>query len=130
MTIRHMQQELTQWGAWARGTERTGGVKQYESPAYTWLKQNVGESSSRVPIVLDDDALMAVDSLIGHLKRSRFDLYTWIRSYYLDGYSLRALEKMTKVSRTKIEQYLLLGETWLDARLDTLCEMAVNAVTC
>ncbi len=124
MTVRHMQQELTQWGHWARGTERHGGLKRYESPAYSILKQNTAQQASSRVRTLDDDALLAIDNLMALLKNSRPDLYQWIRAFYLGGYSVRTLEKMTKVSRIKIDQYLLAGETWLDCKLESLCEMA------
>lgn len=124
MTIRHMQNELTQWGQWARGTERHCGLKRYESPCYTMLRQNVAQHTGGKCITLDDDALLAVDSLMLHCERSRPDLYRWLRAYYLGGYSLRSLEKLTKVSKSKIDQCLQLGETWLDARLEVLSEMS------
>lgn len=122
MTIRHMQHELTQWGQWARGTERHCGLRRYESPCYTIIKKNVAQPGSGNLRTLDDDALMAIDNLMLLLKNSRPDLFQWIKAFYLGGYSVRTLEKMTKVSRIKIDQYLMAGETWLDCKLESLCE--------
>lgn len=122
MTVRRMQEELTQWGCWARGTERHPGLKRYESPTYTMLRQNVAQHATGQTITLDDDALLAIDNLVGLLNNSRPDLCTWIIDFYLSGHSVRTLEKLNKVSRIKIDQYLLAGETWLDCKLESLCE--------
>ena len=125
MSIRAMQNELQQWAAWARGTERNCGVKQYECPTYTMLKRAVGESRKNgVAVVLDDGALMAVDQLVTALKLSRPDLYQWARAFYLNGLSVAALAQMTKVDRRTIDKYLLAAESWLDSRLEVLCELA------
>lgn len=131
MTIRHMQQELTQWGNWARSTEKNGGLKQYESPAYTWLRQNVAQEQSRSPRILDDDALLAIDALIGMLKRSKPTLYNFISMFYLKGYSVKYIAGRAGISRPIVDKYLLAAETWLDCKLETLCEMAERtALTC
>ena len=124
MSVRQMQRELEQWGAWARSTERTGGVKQYVCPTYTMLRMAVGESQRRgVDIVLDDAALIAVDQLVSALELSRPDLCQWVLAHYLRGYPVAALASMTKVARYKIDGYLLAAESWLDSRLEVLCEM-------
>lgn len=124
MTIRSMQMELEAWGQWARATERTGGVKQYVCPTYTMLRLAIGERSKGVQIMLDDAALIAVDQLVTALKLSRPDLYQWVRAVYLCGYPVAALADMTKTARYKIDGYLLAAESWLDSRLEVLCEMA------
>lgn len=125
MSIRAMQNELQQWAAWARGTERNCGVKQYECPTYTMLKQAVGEGRKNgVAVLLDDDALMAIDQLVGQLARSRPDLYQWVKAHYLDNVPVAGLAQMTKIARYKIDGYLLAAESWLDSRLEILCEMA------
>lgn len=124
MSVRQMQRELEQWGAWARSTERTCGVKQYVCPTYTMLRMAIGERSKGVQIMLDDAALMAVDQLVTALRLSRPDLYQWVRSVYLCGYKVAQLSQLTKVDRRTIDKYLVAAETWLDSRLEVLCEMA------
>lgn len=120
-----MQSELSQWAAWARGTERNCGVKQYVCPTYTMLLQSVGEvRKAGASITMDDAALLAVDQLVGQLARSRPDLYQWVRAHYLDNVPVAGLAQMTKVARYKIDGYLLAAESWLDSRLEMLCEMA------
>lgn len=128
MTIRSMQSELRQWGAWARSTERTGGIRPYVCPTYTMMLQAVGQKGRQgVQIVLDDDALLAVDQLVQALRRSRPELYQWINSHYLKAYSVSALAQVTGISRRDIDKHLYAAESWPDSRLETLCEMADNA---
>ncbi len=123
MSLRQMQNELAQWGAWARETERTGGVTQYESPCYTMLRRNVCQSrKSGVEITLPDGALMAIDHLITQLRFSRPDLYQWIEAYYLTGATISELAGHLKMSRPAVDKWLLVAETWLDCRLEFLCE--------
>lgn len=125
MSVRQMQRELEQWAAWARSSERTCGVKQYVCPTYTMLRLAVGESrKSGVDITLDDAALIAVDQLVTALRLSRPDLYQWVRSHYLDNVPVAGLAQMTKVARYKIDGYLLAAESWLDSRLEVMCERA------
>jgi len=125
MSIRAMQNELHQWAAWARGTERNCGVKQYECPTYTMLKQAVGEGRKNgVAVVLDDDALMAVDQLVTALKLSRSDLYAAIHLFYLMGKSVAELAAIAGCARYTIDAQILAAESWLDSRLEILCEMA------
>ncbi|MEC7118569.1 MAG: antiterminator Q family protein [Pseudomonadota bacterium] len=125
MSVRQMQRELEQWGKWAGSSERTCGVKQYVCPTYTMLRLAVGESrKSGVQIVLDDAALIAVDQLVTALRLSRPDLYQWVAAHYLKGCPVAALAGMTKVARYKIDGYLLAAESWLDSRLEVMCERA------
>lgn len=125
MSVRQMQRELEQWAAWAKSSERTCGVKQYVCPTYTMLRMAVGEGrKSGVQIVLDDAALIAVDQLVTALRLSRPDLYQWVHFFYLKGINVAALSQLTKVDRRTIDKYLVAAETWLDSRLEVLCEMA------
>ena len=124
MSLRRMQNELQQWGQWARATERHCGLKQYVSPAYTLLKQKIEqpERSSGCCVHLNDDALLAIDNLVGMLKLSRPDLWYWVNLHYLKGLAVAALAKVTGMARYKIDECLTAAETWLDCRLESLCE--------
>lgn len=119
-----MRSELTQWGKWARGVERSGGVKPYVCPTYTMMLQSIGQrrSGGDIVILLDDDALLAVDHLVGHLKERRPDLYQWVHAHYLLGYKVQQLATLTKVSQQKIDKYLSMAETWLESRMEILVE--------
>lgn len=119
-----MRSELQQWGKWARGVERSCGVKPYVCPTYTMMLQCIGQrrSGGDIIILLDDSALLAVDHLVGHLKERRPDLYQWVHAHYLSGYKVPALAAMTKVSQQKIDKYLSMAETWLESRMEVLCE--------
>ncbi len=44
--------------------------------------------------------------------------------FYLEGIKVTALSQLTKVDRRTIDKYLVAAETWLDSRLEVLCEMA------
>lgn len=129
MSLRVMQNELQQWGQWAKATERHCGLKQYVSPAYTLLKQKIELASYHGghSITLDDDALLAIDALVGLLKHSRPDLWQWVDFYYLKGYPVQALAQMTKIARYRIDMYLAMAETWLDSRLESLCNQLASA---
>lgn len=125
MSVRQMQRELEQWGAWARSTERTGGVKQYVCPTYTMLRMAVGESQRRgVDITLDDAALIAVDQLVTALRLSRPDLFVVVHLSYMQGRSVAELARITGESRYKIDALILAAESWLDSRLEVMCERA------
>lgn len=115
-TVRYMQDELTQWGKWARGTESNPSQQIYQSPSLQLmrLKQTMGNYS---PIQLDDDALLAVDSLVTQLKLSRPDLYQWVDFYYLKGIPIKIIAAHSAVPRYTVDKYLLAAETWLDCRL-------------
>lgn len=130
MSLRRMQNELQQWGQWSKPTERHCGLKQYVSPSYTLLKQKIEEATyhNAVPITLDDDALMAIDMLVGFLKSSRPDLWQWVDFYYLKGYPVQALAQMTKIARYRVDAYLEAAETWLDCRLESLCDSLASNV--
>lgn len=125
MSVRQMQRELEQWAAWARSSERTCGVKQYVCPTYTMLRLAIGESrKAGVDITLDDAALIAVDQLVTALRLSRPDLYAAVKLFYLDGRSVSDLARETGESRYKIDALILAAESWLDSRLEVMCERA------
>ena len=120
-TVRMMQNELAQWGKWARHASYNPSELTYTSPTYGLMRLKEGVKSSGVQVVLDDEALIAIDHLVTQLKFSRPDLFQWIEFHYLKGLSIRALEKLSKVDRRIIDKYLLAGETWLDCRLEIIC---------
>lgn len=120
-TVRMMQNELAQWGKWARHASYNPSELTYTSPTYGLMRLKEGQKSSGIQVMLDDDALVAIDHLVTQLRFSRPDLYQWIEFHYLKGLSIRALEKLSKVDRRIIDKYLLAGETWLDCRLEIIC---------
>lgn len=120
-TVRLMQNELAQWGKWARHASYNPSELTYTSPTYGLMRLKEGVSSSGVQVVLDDDALVAIDHLVTQLKFSRPDLYQWIDFYYLKGYPVAVLASKTAIDRRNIDKYLLAAETWLDCKLGDLC---------
>ena len=124
-TVRMMQNELAQWGKWARHASYNPSELTYTSPTYGLMRLKEGVKSSGVQVVLDDDALIAIDHLVTQLKFSRPDLFQWINFYYLKGIPVAVLANQTKIARYKIDGYLLAAETWLDSRLEVYAR-AVN----
>ena len=122
-TVRMMQNELAQWGKWARHASYNPSELTYTSPTYGLMRLKEGVKSSGVQVVLDDDALVAIDHLVMQLKLSRPDLYQWIEFHYLKGYPVAVLAQHTAVARYKIDGYLLAAETWLDCRLEAICQI-------
>lgn len=121
-TVRMMQNELAQWGKWARSAERNPSELICKSPSLGLMRLKEGEKSYGVKVMLDDDALVAIDHLVMQLKLSRPDLYQWIEFHYLKGYPVAVLAQKTAVDRRNIDKYLLAAETWLDCRLEAICE--------
>ncbi|MDM1334725.1 hypothetical protein HXZ93_01530 [Acinetobacter pseudolwoffii] len=119
-TVRMMQNELAQWGKWARHASYNPSELTYTSPTYGLMRLKEGQKSSGIQVMLDDDALVAVDHLVTQLRFSRPDLYQWIEFHYLKGYPIAVLASKTKVARYKIDGYLLAAESWLDCRLNDL----------
>ena len=117
-TVRMMQNELAQWGKWARHASYNPSELTYTSPTYGLMRLKEGVKSSGVQVVLDDDALVAIDHLVTQLKFSRSDLYQWIDFHYLKGIPVAVLANQTKIARYKIDGYLLAAESWLDCRLE------------
>ena len=124
-TVRMMQNELAQWGKWARHASYNPSELTYTSPTYGLMRLKEGQQSSGVQVTLHDDALVAIDHLVTQLKFSRPDLFQWIEFHYLKGYPVAVLASRTKVARYKIDGYLLAAETWLDCRLSDLI-LAIN----
>lgn len=124
-TIRMMQNELAQWGKWARHASYNPSELSYKSPSLGLMRLKEGNKSTGVQVTMDDDALVAIDHLITQLKLSRPDLYQWIEFHYLKGYPVAVLASHTKVARYKIDGFLLAAESWLDCRLNDLC-MHIN----
>lgn len=122
-TVRMMQNELAQWGKWARHASYNPSELTYTSPTYGLMRLKEGEKSSGVQVVLDDDALVAIDHLVTQLKFSRPDLYQWIEFHYLKGIPVAVMASHTKVDRRNIDKYLLAAETWLDCRLEAICDV-------
>lgn len=120
-TLRMMQNELEQWGKWARNAHYNPSELSYQSPSLGLIRLKEGQKNSGVKVVLDDDALIAIDHLVTQLKFSRPDLFQWIEFYYLKGYPVAVLASQTKVDRRNIDKYLLAAETWLDSRLEAIC---------
>lgn len=118
-TVRMMQNELAQWGKWARHASYNPSELTYTSPTYGLMRLKEGVKSSGVQVVLDDDALVAIDHLVTQLKFSRPDLFQWIEFHYLKGIPVSVLANQTKVARYKIDGYLLAAETWIDCQLDS-----------
>ena len=119
-TVRMMQNELAQWGKWARHASYNPSELTYTSPTYGLMRLKEGVRSSGVQVVLDDDALIAIDHLVTQLKFSRPDLFQWIEFHYLKGYPINVIANQTKIARYKIDGYLLVAESWLDCRLGIL----------
>lgn len=124
-TVRMMQNELAQWGKWARHASYNPSELTYTSPTYGLMRLKEGQQSSGVQVTLHDDALVAIDHLVTQLRFSRPDLFQWIEFHYLKGYPVAVLASRTKVARYKIDGYLLAAETWLDCRLSDLI-LAIN----
>lgn len=120
-TIRMMQNELEQWGKWARNSHYNPSELNYQSPSLGLMRLKQGQKSLGVKVVLDDDALIAIDHLVTQLKFSRPDLFQWIEFHYLKGYPIAVLAQKTAVARYKIDGYLLAAESWLDCQLENLC---------
>lgn len=116
-TIRMMQNELEQWGKWARNSHYNPSELSYQSPSLGLMRLKQGQKSAGVKVVLDDDALIAIDHLVSQLKFSRPDLFQWIEYHYLKGYPIAVLAQKTAVARYKIDGYLLAAETWIDCQL-------------
>ena len=119
-TVRMMQNELAQWGKWARHASYNPSELTYTSPTYGLMRLKEGAKSSGVQVVLDDDALIAIDHLVTQLKFSRPDLFQWIEFHYLKGYPVAVLAQKTAVARYKVDGYLLAAESWLDCRLESI----------
>ena len=119
-TVRMMQNELAQWGKWARHASYNPSELTYTSPTYGLMRLKDGVKSSGVQVVLDDDALIAIDHLVTQLKFSRPDLHQWIEFHYLKGIPVAVLANQTKIARYKIDGYLLAAESWLDCRLEVI----------
>lgn len=122
-TVRMMQNELAQWGKWARHASYNPSELTYTSPTYGLMRLKEGQQSSGVQVTLNDDALVAIDHLVTQLKFSRPDLFQWIEFYYLKGYPVAVMASQTKVDRRNIDKYLLAAETWLDCRLEAICDV-------
>ena len=121
-TVRMMQNELAQWGKWARHASYNPSELTYTSPTYGLMRLKEGVKSSGVQVVLDDDALIAIDHLVTQLKFSRPDLFQWIEFHYLKGVPVSVLASQTKIARYKIDGYLLAAESWLDCKLGEVCK--------
>lgn len=119
-TIRMMQNELAQWGKWARYASFNPSELSYKSPSLGLILLKKAYKTKGVQVSLDDDALVAIDHLVTQLKLSRPDLYQWIEFHYLKGYPVSVLANKTKVARYKIDGYLIAGETWLDCLLEIM----------
>ena len=122
-TVRMMQNELAQWGKWARHASYNPSELTYTSPTYGLMRLKEGVKSSGVQVALDDDALIAIDHLVTQLKFSRPDLFQWIEFHYLKGIPVAVLAQHTAVARYKIDGYLLAAESWLDCRLGDVCKV-------
>lgn len=119
-TLRMMQNELEQWGKWARHSHYNPSELTYKSPSLGLMHLKEGQKTTGVKVVLDDDALVAVDHLVTQLKLSRPDLFQWIEFHYLKGYPISVIANHTKFTRYKIDGYLFAGESWLECRLQDI----------
>lgn len=120
-TIRMMQNELEQWGKWARNSHYNPSELSYQSPSLGLMRLKQGQKTAGVKVVLDDDALIAIDHLVTQLKFSRPDLFQWIEFHYLKGYPIAVLAQKTNVARYKIDGFLLAAESWIQSRLEVIC---------
>ncbi|GEK44420.1 antiterminator Q family protein [Acinetobacter johnsonii] len=119
-TVRMMQNELAQWGKWARHASYNPSELTYTSPTYGLMRLKEGQKSSGIQVMLDDDALVAIDHLVTQLRFSRPDLFQWIEFHYLKGYPINVIASQTKIARYKIDGYLLAAESWLDCQLGSI----------
>ena len=122
-TVRMMQNELAQWGKWARHASYNPSELTYTSPTYGLMRLKEGQQSSGIQVTLHDDALIAIDHLVTQLKFSRPDLYQWIEFHYLKGIPVAVMANQTKIARYKIDGYLLAAESWLDCNLENLANI-------
>lgn len=121
-TLRMMQNELEQWGNWARNAYYNPSELNYKSPTLGLMRLKEGVKNKGIRRTLDDEALVAIDHLVTQLKYSRPDLFQWIEYHYLKGYPVSVLANKTKVDRRNIDKYLLAAETWLDSRLEVIIQ--------
>ena len=122
-TVRMMQNELAQWGKWARHASYNPSELTYTSPTYGLMRLKEGQQSSGIQVTLHDDALIAIDHLVTQLKFSRPDLYQQIEFHYLKGIPVAVMANQTKIARYKIDGYLLAAESWLDCKLENLANI-------
>ena len=125
-TLRMMQNELEQWGKWARPAHYNPSELSYQSPSLGLMRLKEGQKSSGVKVVLDDDALIAIDHLVTQLKFSRPDLFQWIEFHYLKGIPVSVLASQTKIARYKIDGYLTAAESWLDCCLSNILSIGYD----
>lgn len=120
--LRLMRNELTQWGIWARMEEINPSAQTYRSPAFSMMLLKDSVSQNSPSLILSDETLLAIDALVNQLKLSRPDLYQWIEFHYLKGYPVTVLAQKTKLTRYKIDSFIMAGESWLESRLTAICD--------
>ena len=92
---------------------------------HSLLRQHMQQANAGVPIVLNEDALIAIDHLVTQLRLSKPVHHQILSAHYLHGYSVRQLAALIpNTSRRAVEHYLIAAESWLESRLEMLCEIA------
>lgn|GEM_PF-1912837 len=117
--LRVMQDELSQWGQWARGTELSYGLRRYESPALMMVKIKMEQhrEPSKVRVTMLDEQFIALERHIQSLRVCRPELFAWMVAFYLLGWPIRHLAEKTGKSRDFIDKQLIAAESWLDSRV-------------
>lgn len=113
--MRDADELLKQWGVWSW---QSVGVPRCTSPMYVLMRDNVAQHSEPLADICDDDAL-AVDRIIGTMRRFRPEMAEIVTLYYRHNLTMSRIgEMLSGVPRLKVREIILAGQAYVDAGID------------
>lgn len=113
--MRDVEELLTEWGIWSW---QSVGIPRCTSPMYALMRDNVEQHTDPLADICDDDAL-AVDRIIGTMRRCRPQLAEIITLYYRHKRTMTDIGKMQDgMPRLKVREFILAGHAYVEAGLD------------
>lgn len=113
--MRDIQMVLQRWGAWAA----SGGDNIGYPRTANGLSRLLPTSGKSRPSCCDDDGLFLNEAMIRLSKHDEY-LCALLEKYYIDGMTLRALEKVLGISYNTVSVRIQQGESFIQGVLCAL----------
>lgn len=114
--MRDAEELLTQWGIWSW---QSAGIPRCTSPMYALMRDNVAQHSDPIANISDDDAI-AVDRIIGTMRRCRPQMGAIVTLYYRHDVIMSKIGQIHDMSRLKVREIILASHAYVEAGLDMM----------
>lgn len=112
--MKDAEELLTQWGIWSW---QGAGVPHCTSPMYALMRDNVAQHSDPVANITEEEAML-IDRLVAAMGRRHTRTAGVVILYYRHQMTMQEIGKALDISRLKVREILIAGNSYIEAGLD------------